>query len=216
MANASYFKSGRSSIGRCGRRVGIRELKKTIWIVVEGEKTERLYFNEIRKKADLTATEIRVEHCKKGTSATQIVRTGPELLNQDFPQIDEVWCVFDKEAKKYERNFKCAIEMAAQAPTGKRLQCAASNPCFEFWILLHYVKTDMPFSNCHEVMGELRTHVPLYTKSNKSQIEKICLKASTAVKHARWLRSRDVTCPSTDVDLLVATLWKEISEDSAI
>jgi hypothetical protein len=213
MTNGNYLKSSRSSIGRGGRRVSIREPKKTIWIVVEGEKTEKLYFGAIRKTADLTATEIRVIHCQKGTSATQIVESGLELLRKDFPQIDEVWCVFDREAKKYERNFKLAMEMASQTqPSGKRLQCAVSNPCFEFWMLLHFEKTDKPFSNCQEVFDDLRKHAPLYTKSSKSEIEKLSLRVSAAMQHARWLRKRGVTCPSTDVDLLLATLSKSVSE----
>lgn len=217
MASQSYSKSKLSSIGRGGRRIGTRELRKTIWLVVEGEKTEKLYFNEIRKRADLTATEIKVEPCKKGTSPIQIVESGHKLLSQDFPQIDEVWCIFDKEAKKYERNFKFALEMAAQpVPTGKRLRCAVSNPCFELWILLHFVKTDKPFSNCRDVLADLKKEAPLYTKSSRSEIEKICKEVSKAVEHARWLRNRNVACPSTDVDLLIGSLLKEFLQMGTI
>jgi hypothetical protein len=217
MARPSYSKSTSSSIGRGGRRIGTREPRKTIWLVVEGEKTEKLYFGGIRKMADLTATEIKVEHCKKGTSPIQIVESGQKLLSQDFPQIDEVWCIFDREAKKYERNFKLALEMAAQpVAAGKRLRCAVSNPCFEFWILLHFVRTDKPFCNCQEVLADLKKEAPSYTKSNRSEIEKICNEVSKAVEHARWLRNRNVTCPSTDVDLLIGTLLKEFSGNGAI
>ena len=210
MANASYSRSKLSSIGRGGRLVGTRELKKTIRIVVEGEKTEKIYFNKFRKTADLAATEVKVINSRKGTSATQIVKEGLKLLEQEFPRIDEVWCVFDKEGKKCERNFKLAMELASQeVPAGKRLQCAVSNPCFEFWILLHAEKTDKPFCDCNEVLGHLRKWVPLYTKSNRPEIEKICSSAHKAVQHAIWLRSRNVECPSTNVDLLIVALSNE-------
>lgn len=213
MASASYSKSKLSSIGRGGRLVGTRELNKTIWIVVEGEKTEKIYFNNFRKRADLAATEVKVINCKKGTSAIQIVREGLKLLEQEFPKIDEVWCVFDKEEKKCERNFKLAMELASQnIPSGKRLRCAVSNPCFEFWILLHVEKTDKPFCNCNEVFSYLRKRIPLYTKSNRPEIERICLDARKAVEHARWLRTRNVECPSTDVDLLIVALSNEDPE----
>jgi hypothetical protein len=211
MANASFSKSKRSSIGRGGRLVGTRELKKTIWIVVEGEKTEKIYFNKFRKMADLAATEVKVVHCTKGTSATQIVEEGIKLLEQAFPRIDEVWCVFDKEGRNCERNFKSAMQLfkLQSTPDGKRLHCAVSNPCFEFWILLHEEKTAKPFSNCNEVRNYQKKRMPLYTKTNRSEIEKICLSANKAVQHAAWLRIQNVECPSTDVDLLIVALSNE-------
>ncbi len=214
MANASFFKSKRSSIGRGGRLVGTRELKKTIWIVVEGEKTEKIYFNKFRKMADLVATEVKVVQCTKGTSATQIVEKGIKLLEQEFPRIDEVWCVFDKEGRNCERNFKAAMQLvdSKNIPAGKHLHCAVSNPCFEFWILLHEEKTAKPFSNCSEVYRYLKKRLPIYTKTNRTEIEKICLNAHQAVQHAIWLRSQNVECPSTDVDLLIVALSNENSK----
>lgn len=210
MTKESYFKRRTSSIGRGGRLVNTRDVRKTIWLLVEGEKTEKIYFGAIKKMADLTATEVRVVDCKNETSATQIVSKGIEFLHQEFPRIDEVWCIFDKEEKRYERNFKCAMEMAAgDLPSGKRLSCAVSNPCFEFWILLHYERTDRPFSNCREVVAPIKKHCPHYTKTKKAEIEKICLRFRSAVHNAEWLRSRDVVCPSTDVDVLLKALLKE-------
>jgi hypothetical protein len=207
MASANSSKSRLSSIGRGGRLVGTRDLNKTIWIVVEGEKTENIYFNKFRKMADLAATEVKVVNCKRRTSATQIVKRGLSILEQEFPQVDEVWCVFDKEGKKCEQDFKSAMQLASQeVPIGKRLQCAVSNPCFEFWILLHDEKTDKPFNNCREVIGYLQQRMPTYTKSDRREIEKICLCVQKAVSHALWLRGRNVECPSTNVDILINAL----------
>ncbi|MFT4628841.1 MAG: hypothetical protein ACI8PZ_007537, partial [Myxococcota bacterium] len=44
---------------------------------------------------------------------------------------DEVWCVFDRD--EHER-FADACQMARD----NNLQVAASNPCFELWLLLHF------------------------------------------------------------------------------
>ena len=109
MVSASYFNWRKSSIGR-GRKIDTREARRTVRIVVEGEKTEKIYFNEIRKLADLTAMEVKVIQCTKGTSATQIVEEGIQLLKQQDPRIDEVWRVFDKESNYQYKNFKRAMK----------------------------------------------------------------------------------------------------------
>jgi hypothetical protein len=211
MGSANYSNWRESSIGRGRRKIGTRETRRTIRIVVEGEKTEKIYFGEIRKLADLTAMEVKVIHCTKGTSATQIVAEGIKILEQQDPRIDEVWCVFDQESKEEEKDFRRAIRMQKDTafPEGKKLYCAISNPCFEFWMLLHFEKTDRPFVRCLDVLRDLKKKVPNYHKSNGFEIKKICILASVAVASAQWLRERNVSCPMTDVDRLMIALSKD-------
>ena len=42
-----------------------------------------------------------------------------------------------------------------------------NKPCFEFWLLLHYKRLTKPFSNCDEVIKELKKYWPEYDKSLK-------------------------------------------------
>jgi len=44
-----------------------------------------------------------------------------------------------------------------------------NNPCFEMWLLLHFVHTTRLFNNCNEVITELRRNgrIPGYDKSEK-------------------------------------------------
>jgi hypothetical protein len=206
MVSANYSNWRKSSIGR-GRKIGTREARRTIRIIVEGEKTEKIYFNEIRKLADLTAMEVKVIQCTKGTSATQIVEEGIQLLRQRDPKIDEVWCVFDKESRKEDKDFKRAMDLQKNTViSDKTLYCAVSNPCFEFWILLHFEKTDKPFSSCIEIFQYLKRKAPKYSKSDSMEIRQICKLAPTAVARAQWLRTRNVTSPATDVDQLMIAL----------
>lgn len=44
-----------------------------------------------------------------------------------------------------------------------------NNPCFEIWLLLHFIHTGRLFNNCNEISLELRrnNHIPGYDKSEK-------------------------------------------------
>ena len=39
-----------------------------------------------------------------------------------------------------------------------------NNPCFEFWLLLHFRQTGRLFQNCEQVVTELRRYIPNYNK----------------------------------------------------
>lgn len=52
---------------------------------------------------------------------------------------------------------------------GHRILAITSVPCFEFWILLHFIYTTKPFaaahgSICATVISDLKTHMPGYEK----------------------------------------------------
>jgi hypothetical protein len=42
-----------------------------------------------------------------------------------------------------------------------------NNPCFEFWLLLHFQQTGRLFQNCDQVITELRRYIPGYDKNLK-------------------------------------------------
>lgn len=48
--------------------------------------------------------------------------------------------------------------------------CVFSEPCFEFWLLLHYKKTDKPFTNFDEIRKDkdFKKHFPNYDKSKNN------------------------------------------------
>ena len=42
--------------------------------------------------------------------------------------------------------------------------CALSNPCFEYWIFLHFENSARIYANCTAVIHHLRDHIPDYDK----------------------------------------------------
>jgi hypothetical protein len=57
--------------------------------------------------------------------------------------------------------ISAAVRLADRA--GIRL--AVSNPCFEYWLLLHHADCAAPNLSCGPVVDRLRQHVPAYDKT---------------------------------------------------
>ena len=53
--------------------------------------------------------------------------------NED-DEIDEVWCVFDVEWPKNHPKLNASLQLAHS----HGVQTAVSNPCFEYWLVLHF------------------------------------------------------------------------------
>src|SRR3546814_636005 len=145
-------KERRSSIGRQRLKSNQRPVKRAVRIVVEGIKTEKIYFNAVRRKGSLTATDVIVVDCGSDNSATQVVQRGLAILNSRDDVVDEVWCVFDREAAAASKDFlrACALAKTAKPRKGQQFELAISNPCFEVWVLLHFERSARPFANRSE------------------------------------------------------------------
>ena len=94
---------------------------------------------------------------------------------------NEVWVVFDLEGIHDERR-----ELAARAqklPGARGICFAESDPCFEYWLLLHEIYTTAPFENSDAVVRELKKHWPGYAKGAMPSIEFI-EKLPTAILNA--------------------------------
>jgi hypothetical protein len=69
---------------------------------------------------------------------------------------DEAWCVFDVDTHERFGQGRRAAEAAG-------IRVAISNPCFELWLLLHFVSHAAHVS-ADEVRRRLRRHLPKYDK----------------------------------------------------
>lgn len=115
-----------------------RNLKqeKRFLIVMEGDVTEREYLEAIKRSRQMKSVEVRIEH--GNTDPIGIVREAKRLggAARKAEPFDEIWCVFDVEAKLTQParpGLNDAINAAEQSGIG----CAISNPCFEIWLCWH-------------------------------------------------------------------------------
>ena len=98
-----------------------------------------------------------------------------------------------------------------------RIEMILSDPCFEFWLLLHFGVTDRPFLSsgggrtaCDSVIEVLRGHLPEYKKNAPDVFGQFKEHADYAVVNAKRLEAlrSELTenSPSTDVVKLVRRL----------
>ena len=189
---------------------------KTFLIVVEGKQTERLYFDEFRKRLELKAADVVIEHAG-ATDPQNMVTTAVTLRDKRaeaakksvlLAPYDEVWVVFDREATHHVRGkqLPAAISKAAE----EEISVALSNPSFEFWLLLHYVFTTKPFSDAQAVIRELKKHIPKY-KKRLFPLDELFALLRTAIKNASACLAHHKAAqgdgnPSTEAHLLVTSL----------
>lgn len=81
-----------------------------------------------------------------------------------------------------------------------------NNPCFEFWLLLHFEATSRFFNNCSNAEKQLKKHLKNYEKTAKyytGQNNDIFLKLSpkieTAITNAKKLGKFDFNNPETGI-----------------
>ncbi len=185
-------------------------------IVCEGSATEPMYFNAVTKHLRLAAITVRRA---KGSAPMTVVQDAvasklqrEQIANQSssVAAYDQVWCVFDVDQHPKLRD---ALALAEK----HQISVALSNPCFEFWLLLHFERFAITGQSRSHIQRELKRHIPKYRKGgNYGNLLLPCL--SSAVKNAahiwtaQWRTVAPTPCnvlsrnPSTLVHQLIECL----------
>ncbi len=173
------------------RKEGFREVKKTILIVCEGE-TEEKYFKNLKSSLGLTNATIFIVGSNKDSAPINLVRKA-EAIHVADNGYDFVYSVFDRDQHS---SFNAARERIRQL-AGRPLKAipiyeAVSVPSFEFWVLLHFERTDRSFSDSQEIEEHLvrSGHISRYNKGDNSLSKLLVGKIESAVEHALWLEGR--------------------------
>ncbi|MCJ7482883.1 MAG: RloB family protein [Thermodesulfovibrionales bacterium] len=183
-------------------------------IVTEGEETEPNYFKGLRNRLRLSSVEVEIMKAD-GTDALSVVdyainmreKRKREAKHSCTVPFDSVWAVFDTERASINPKLKDALHKADI----KKINVALSNPCFEFWLLLHDEFTTAPFLKCKNVIRYIKEkHLPDYEKGN-IPVENYIRKIATAVCNAERCQKHHKTAgtddnPSTRVHLLVCEM----------
>ncbi len=114
-------------------------------IVTEGEVTEPVYFELLRKELDLPAVRIRIGPGRH-SDPRHVIQTAVDAVkeqarrkkkkllgNAEPEKFDHVWAVIDTDVP-VRKGFWNEVESLARA---RRVKLAHSTPCFEYWLLLH-------------------------------------------------------------------------------
>lgn len=138
---------------RRSRRAAIREERAQILIVCGGDATEPAYFRGLKKERRNPAVKVTVE--RKGVDPVSLIRFAAR--KRMTVECDQVWCVVDVD----EFDLARAVTVAHE----EDVRLAISNPCFEYWLLLHFESCTAPLTCYDDVELRLTRHVPRYDKS---------------------------------------------------
>lgn len=106
---------------------------------------------------------------------------------------DQFWCVFDVD--EYGSDIDEAVRLARRLRVG----LAISNPCFEFWLILHFVDCSTWLRDADDAQTRLRRYLPNYDKT-KLNFDNYASGVVDAVARARSGNDRRVN-PAT-------TMWE--------
>jgi len=151
--------------------LGSRKQLDGVLIVTEGRETERNYLNHANRYLGRKKVEIK---CDSNTAPDQLLLKAIKILDQNkqvrssvgssfFPSsFDSAWIVFDRNGNEPEQ-----INDVIKKAKRENIKTAFSQPCFELWLLLHFVYSTREFSDCSEVTDVLMKHDTSYSKSGR-------------------------------------------------
>ena len=194
------------------RRQAMKAPYDVVLIVCEGEKTEPNYFSELKKTFRLSNANVRI--CGRGSDPLSVVNFAIETFRWE-PEFDRVYCVFDRDRHT---TYDAALDRVRRTRLGKgsRIFAIPSIPCFEFWLLLHFIYTTRPFdapsgdSICSRVIEELKKYLPEYQKGEQDIFNKMQDSLNDAITNAsrvqQFHQNSGTDNPSTLVHSLVEYL----------
>jgi hypothetical protein len=122
-----------------------------------GAKTEKLYLEGMRRY--FRESPIAVVIKPDAGSPSLLVGYAAKLWDRDRDGFDQVWCVFDVD------DFGDDVRAAVTIAKRRGVSLAVSNPCFELWLLLHFVDHTSWLNGANAAKLKLCRHVPDYDKT---------------------------------------------------
>lgn len=194
-----------------------RNTKIRILIVGEGQQTEPNYFRKLRDEPVVKARFAITVKGGHGFSQDLVVEEAIEhkrKAERRSEAYDEVWCVIDVEGPSKAESLARACDLART----NGITLWLSNPSFEVWFLLHFVKQARPYNDGDAVIAELQKPWQAqfkreYEKNDESVYDRLRQFMSVAVENAQWVLEKhhqSTTCigynSSTELYKLVLRL----------
>ena len=196
-----------------GRRKPFLTKGKSVLIVCEDSKSSCFYFDKFRKKLRLST--VQVEICGKecGSAPISVVDCAIEKkklveISSIRDEYDIIFCVIDVDTHT---TLKAAMDKAI----ANDLKIILSNPCIEYWYILHFEKTGKAFHTSKSVEAYLKkNHIKGYSKGSDKIFDVIYPSTARAIRNSKAIlrdqhhNESDLTkCnPSTHVHLVVECL----------
>lgn len=203
-----------------------RPIKTTILIIGEGQKTEPNYFFELRLEDDVTArfsVTVKKGHGRSPEQVIEEILSHKQRAENRGEYYDEVWCVLDVEGPDKRESLERAMAVARQ----NDITLCLSNPCFEVWLLAHFVRQSRAYNDCDSIIVQLNNHWQRlcgqnYRKNDEHIYSRVSSLTQTAIENAKQVREidhLDITNTSdanssTEVYKLVSYLIGSVDSES--
>lgn len=208
------------------RNTNTKEPEKLFLLAYEGNDTEPAYFEELRRQNRYNSEIIEIVSLRRDKDDT---RSAPKYVFNCLNEIkteynlrttDELWMIIDRD-----RNGKNIEKYYQRCQSERNFYLALSNPCFEFWLLLHLkdlsdfsleeqicIHENKKVSNKRTYLKKLLSDI-LPDGYNESNIkpERFMPFIHTATERARAIGHKDEPYPSylgTDVYKLIEKILK--------
>lgn len=213
------------------RKSGFLEAEKFYILAYEGDVTEKKYFEDLRQSSMFNDSgSIETIPLKKENNGGNSPLDVKKLLSKakseyNFRATDEFWLIIDRDdwERIHHVDFNALYDDCEKE---KNFFIALSNPCFEFWLILHLRKLeDIADSDREKILENAKVSVKHnyidlyladcigdgrgYTKRSKASV--FMPKVKVAVENARLIRDLGERISgglSTDVYKLVEKLIK--------
>lgn len=161
-----------------------------VLIVCEGSKTEPYYFEEMRECYELSTANVEITgEC--GSNPGSILKYARDLYRESCDKgipFDRVYCIFDRDMHDdYEETLKKIAEMKPF----NIFRAIRSVPCFEYWLLLHFVYTTKSYkalennSSGKQIVSELKGYIPEYDKGMRGVFSNLSHQLDFAINNSK-------------------------------
>lgn len=189
-----------------------REPYDLILIVCEGEKTEPNYFRDLIAELRLSTANVEIAGEQCGSSPATVVQYAVDRF-QATGGYDRVFCVFDRDIHPgfAAARDRCHAIRRKFGDKAVQFESITSNPCFEYWLILHLRDTRKPYRAAGRksagdlALEDLLVLLPQYRKG-ASIYASLRDGIDNAISRARRGRQEGLDNPSTEVDILVEYL----------
>lgn len=195
--------------------VPARQPQPRILIVCEDSKSSAFYLEDLAKK-DLELNAVMVEGKRCGSAPSSVLAFAQEQYEnsvKDRNQYDRVYCVFDRDQHPC---FDAIVHAISSLKPKNTFYAITTTPCFEFWLLLHFVYDTSPYqssgnkSSCDNVNSKLKLSWADYGKNKRGIYAHTKQHIQTAINNAKLLVNHNLTTssdnPQTNIHELVEYL----------
>ena len=191
-----------------------RDANPRFFICCEDGKSAPRYFEALRKYYKYSQQSFKVDKKSNRTDPCSVVGRAVDYKkelekNEDLctRDGDRVWAVIDVDQHK-------GINNACQKARSNGIQMLISNPCFEYWILLHFEDTAPGVHDCDELIRKhLKRHMKNYDKGSTDYSDFVDRAEEAARRAERQFIAKAESnpikcCPCTMIYKLIQALPK--------